>query len=400
MMALSIPQAARPASRTAAPTAPARFTVDGTDALERQVRRLSERVLAEVRGIIPPGRFEALLLGGGYGRGEGGVLRTRGGDRPYNDLEFYLCVRGHRLVNRRRYGPALQQLLARLSREAGLEVEITIISLALLRAAPVSMFYYDLVSGHRWLWGQETDLAGCERHRQSALLPAGEAIRLLLNRCTGLLLAREKLRRLPLNEEDLDFVARNLAKLQLALGDAVLTMLGQYHWSCRERHDRLMAAGEGGRLAWLDEVRRHHEMGVEFKLHPRRHVLSVLHLDSLTRELTELAREVWLWVESRRLGRVFSSTTEYALSEVSKNPETNPWRNRLLNGRLLGWHCALLPGSRRNPRERVLHALALLLWDGIGNAALLRRLQEELRTRAAEREALVKRYWEVWEECR
>jgi len=37
--------------------------------------------------------FVALILGGGYGRGEGGVIRVDGVEQPYNDLDFTLIVK-------------------------------------------------------------------------------------------------------------------------------------------------------------------------------------------------------------------------------------------------------------------------------------------------------------------
>src|SRR4051794_37699748 len=72
-----------------------RFTMDGDDALEKHLTRGCEQVLSGVRGLIPAHKLEAVLLGGGYGRGEGGVLRTSEGDRPYNDLEFYVAITGN-----------------------------------------------------------------------------------------------------------------------------------------------------------------------------------------------------------------------------------------------------------------------------------------------------------------
>src|SRR6266545_2727283 len=59
--------------------APERFTLDGGAELEEHLAHTCESVLAGVRGIIPARKLEALLLGGGYGRGEGGVLRTETG---------------------------------------------------------------------------------------------------------------------------------------------------------------------------------------------------------------------------------------------------------------------------------------------------------------------------------
>ena len=74
---------------------PLRFTRDGSEALESLIAQTCEEIGREVTRIIPADKFQALLLGGGYGRGEGGVLATPTGDAPYNDLEFFLLIQGH-----------------------------------------------------------------------------------------------------------------------------------------------------------------------------------------------------------------------------------------------------------------------------------------------------------------
>src|SRR4026209_1598165 len=76
-----------------------RFTLDGSAELEGHLERTCRQVLAAIRNAVPQGRLEAVLLGGGYGRGEGGVLKTKSGDRPYNDLEFYVFLRGNEFLN-------------------------------------------------------------------------------------------------------------------------------------------------------------------------------------------------------------------------------------------------------------------------------------------------------------
>src|SRR5882762_1805177 len=75
----------------------ARFTIDGSEALEAQLANICGEVAARVQSVIPAAKLEAVVLGGGYGRGEGGVLRTVRGDQPYNDIEFYVFLRGSRL---------------------------------------------------------------------------------------------------------------------------------------------------------------------------------------------------------------------------------------------------------------------------------------------------------------
>src|SRR5260370_19257758 len=117
-----------------------------------------------------------------------------------------------------------------LSADAEIEVQLQLFSLAKLQRARVSMFYYDLVAGHRWVWGTESLLAGCSHHLQADRIPLCEATRLLMNRCSGLLFTKERLQRGPLGAEDADFVRRNLPKAQLAFANALLPPRSQTHW--------------------------------------------------------------------------------------------------------------------------------------------------------------------------
>ena len=76
-----------------------RFTIDGNDLLEKHLAASCREVSKSVQLLLPRDKLQALVLAGGYGRGEGGVLRTAAGDQPYNDLEFYVFTRGSRLLN-------------------------------------------------------------------------------------------------------------------------------------------------------------------------------------------------------------------------------------------------------------------------------------------------------------
>ena len=56
-----------------------RFTLDGSEELEQRLALACKHVLEGIRAIVPADKLEALLLGGGYGRGEGGrAQNTRG----------------------------------------------------------------------------------------------------------------------------------------------------------------------------------------------------------------------------------------------------------------------------------------------------------------------------------
>ncbi len=375
-----------------------RFTLDGSAELEAHLARSCAKIAAGIRGLIPARKLEAVLLGGGYGRGEGGVLRTPAGDKPYNDLEFYVCLRGNRHLNEKIHGQALHVLGEILTPQAGLEVEFKITSLREIAASPVSMFSYDLVAGHRWLVGDESLLADCAHHRAAERIPLAEATRLLMNRASGLLFARERLLRASFTPGDADFTARNIAKAQLALGDAVLVAYGQYHRSVQERHRRLQRIAHAEDSPWLREVCGHHGIGTAFKLHPERSDLAREFLDTAHARIRDLAWQTWVWIEERRLRTRFHSADDYAASPIAKWPETSPVRNALVNLKVLGPRALISARALHHPRERVLDALALLLWEprAITSPTLRARLQHELRTTASDFAGLMRAYRELW----
>lgn len=376
----------------------ARFTVDGSPELERHLAGTCQRIAAGLRGLIPRSKLETILLGGGYGRGEGGVWRTEAGDRPYNDLEFYVCIRGNRHLNERRFGRAVHVLGEILTPQAGVEVEFKITSLQELAQSGVSMFSYDLMMGHVQLVGASSILAPCAHHRDAARIPLAEATRLLMNRGSGLLFARERLNEPIFTAADADFVGRNLAKAQLALGDALLVVDGNYHASARERHRHVERLARVESIPWLQAVAAHHARGVDFKLHPQRSTATAEELAALHGEITELMRVVFLTIEARRLNTPFASAREYATSPVAKCPESRGRRTALVNLKVLGPRTCLGPEAFRHPRERILNALTLLLWEPttLATPALLHQLQRELRTDARTFSGLVGVYREIW----
>jgi hypothetical protein len=380
-----------------------RFTLDGSDELESHLADTCNKVQAEIQLLRLNSRLEALALGGGYGRGEGGVLRSPTGDRPYNDLEFYVFCRGNRIWNERSYRDPLRNLGEKLSPDAGLHVEFKVDSLNRLRKSPITMFSYDLVSRHRVLWPRPAELNGrnifvsCEHHLTGGRISLHEATRLLLNRCTGLLLAKELLLKPKLTAEDSDFIGRNLSKARLALGDAVLTVFGQYHWSCIERHERLNRLPEINDLPILAEVRRQHRTGVEFKLHPFQTQAPQQELRDEHQEISDLAQKIWLWLESRRLNRPLNSVREYCLTAGGKRCGASILRNVLLNAKTFGPAGIFHRMAAVYPRERLLNSLPLLLWgEPLNDLRIRRHLQNQLRTAAQDWQSLVAAYMSIW----
>jgi hypothetical protein len=371
-----------------------RFTVDGSAELETQIEQWCSAFTREVLAVIPAKLVEAIVLGGGYGRGEGGVLNMAGGERAYNDLEFYVFVHGPLFARERQFRCKLAERCHDWSEKTGVEFEAKFLTLGKLQKAPVSMMYHDLVVGHRWLFGSAGEFDKCEHHRAVHRIPLHEATRLLMNRASGLLFSKVLLQNPAFTCADADFVRRNISKAQLALGDVVLTAFGRYHASCRERHRRLEKLDPTTAPPWVSELVAHHATGVEFKLHP---FASNEPADPLRAEhsaITALAQKVFLWLEGRRLGQPFPSAREYAFCPVPKHPDARVLRNALINLRSFGVRSV----SLRYPRERLLASLALLLWTpaSLADPKALQMLHTNLVTPSNDLAGLIEAYRAIW----
>jgi hypothetical protein len=241
-------------------------------------------------------------------------------------------------------------------------VDIRLDSCDRLRGCAVSLDTYDLIMGHRWIIGDEALLDGCERHADAKQIPLADGLCVLVERCSSLLLARERLKGANFNREDAKFVRHSIAKAQLALGDVYLIAKQQYHWSSVQRCQRLSGAIVS---PWAWELVGHHAQGVDFQLHPTREHESRESLSARHSQVSELARVLWLWLERTRLKQGFSSVRVYAHDAGSKCPEHRPLRNLLVNARTFGELGLRSRWRLRDPRERLLRSLPLLLWSAL-----------------------------------
>ena len=216
------------------PWADVSFTAARDAAADAALRAALPEIVAAVRGCALPG-FAGLVLGGGYGRGEGGATAAH---RLYNDLDLFVFLDAPEAAFpsfAQRLAPVAAAFTARL----GVDVDFTLRTAARLRRDGRRLMVQELLRGHVALDPADFDLAAWSgvRPRAAADLPAGEAARLIMNRGMGLEFAR---RRLAANGGRADaFVLRNLNKAVLGAGDARLIAEGRYAWRLDAREAAL-----------------------------------------------------------------------------------------------------------------------------------------------------------------
>ncbi|MFA6658519.1 MAG: nucleotidyltransferase domain-containing protein [Victivallaceae bacterium] len=159
----------------------------------------------------------AVILGGSYGRGEGGSANDGG---LCNDLDFFVLV--PKFAPRKKIAAIFRRISAKWSEKLAIEVDFASpCTIEHFRRNAATLMIRDLLAAHYVIFGPADCFADIKKIPRRDL-PFSEGARLLLNRGTGILLAEARLQQGMENNHDSEFIIRNLHKAALGCGDALL----------------------------------------------------------------------------------------------------------------------------------------------------------------------------------
>ena len=213
--------------------------------MDRRVGEAIKAIGGEIDSLRVP-RLQGVVLGGGYGRGEGGVFDLPdGSQRLSNDLDFFAVTeKGVSAQDIRGIVDALAPVSEKWTAKLEIDVDFVVRTPWRMRHDQERVMIQELMHGYFDVVGKtgEEMFAEIER-RPSSAFPWSEAARMLMNRGVGLVLAAEP-------ERDRTFIVRNINKCVLGAGDARLIARGAYAWRAEDRAaalgDELYAAA----VAW------------------------------------------------------------------------------------------------------------------------------------------------------
>lgn len=292
-----------------------------------------------------------LVLGGGYGRGEGSVINEGGVEQPYNDLDFLLVVQHPGDVDQ----ATIAHIKAHHETLTPLHVDFTQpMTVQDLQKWPPWLMWHDFLNGHIVSSGDPQLLHKHVPKSVAGTLAPIEACRLLINRGAGLLWAMRIDRGLE-NKEDADFIKRNYWKCALALGDALLIAHNSYTTSYRGRDKRFKELSHKfADISELDIV-PFYDDALHFKFSPHEVTKP---FDIL--EMGVLTSRVFLYIEQRRFKRSWADHQAYAKWKGLREPEEHvpsKWTRNLYKAYRLGEY------GWRYPIESVYRALPGLLYN-------------------------------------
>lgn len=273
-----------------------RFTARGGAEVERRVAHLVDEVGGVVEQQVPSRNLAALVLLGGYGRGEGGVERRHGEELPHNNLDFVVLTEDLDGAARDQLQQDLDRSLAPVGQRSGVGLDLSLLPVSQLRRSPCLVMWYDMRFGHKTIRGDEA-LVPSFRHFTRDRVPALDVLALLVNRSTLLVINQFLLDRGARGESIHRTLVKHAVKAIIGVGDSLLYARGQYHWSYRVKQQRMRT---------LDSVdpafRELYEEAMEFRFLPDYTRFADRDPEQWTEQLWSVFAPVHLECERIRLG--------------------------------------------------------------------------------------------------
>lgn len=301
--------------------------------------------------------FLALILAGGYGRGEGACVIRDGKESAYNDFDLFVVVKDPLTLS-----SEVERITKAYEQRLGIEVDIgKPLTLSSIQQFPHQLMWQDLLESHHVIKGDPNILINNAPSSLNAPLPQVEALRLLLNRGSGLLQAIIQSYTLTVNSKhilpDTDFIRRNKEKCTLALGDSLLITHSLYTPPLAMRTKVLREHTATIQLEHIQRIIDLYERAAQFKTQPdslEKEQPSLSHL----KDIATLFIEVVLYCERERTGKKWGTPHEYASDSFIREKEQHTPK-ALLRNLIKNMKSKKL--SPFYPREKLYGELLLLL---------------------------------------
>ncbi len=353
-----------------------RYTLKGSPALDARIDADMARIADTVARSPHAPLYRAIVLLGGYGRGEGTPFLRDGREEPFNDYDLVVVARAMPRGKQAAVRADLKRLEEQLTREVGLPVDLCLYLENRLPCAEFSLLNYEMKYGHRVVWGDAAILGRMPDYPHDAI-PFSEGTRLLLNRGKLLLDIHRAVREgKDVGDEERIKYIKFLFKALLAFGDCTLLICHEYDLRYAEKVKRIeRCAATAADLPDPRFLVDGYRQAVAFKKWTDVHAWDGWDWRRQFEAVRRYYLEFFRWYEARRLQAPAADSGAHALALARRGRECGTFKAMALNLQLFRGR-ALENGVGlflTHPRARLYLALPLLLSDN-PPAGLIRRL--------------------------
>lgn len=215
-----------------------KLTIKGSKQFEESLSRVLDAMRIDIENVVDKSLYEAIILIGGYGRGEGGVINEEGVEKPHNNFDFLVITKNINKDESKFLEETCDEIFQKHASNLGILVEFTLISADKLRKIDPLVITYDMKYGHKLISGN-SDILSKNDNFEVDTIPAWDVRNLIVNRGTLLIINDLILNKETLDKKDKKNVIKHWIKAIIGYGDALLFHLGQYHYSYVEKQKRM-----------------------------------------------------------------------------------------------------------------------------------------------------------------
>lgn len=270
--------------------------------------------------VIPKNKIKCIILIGGYGRGEGGVIQK--GDKliPHNNLDFNIITEGLHFKKKDTHRNKILELINKNLPHNDITIDISINESFKIKHAESKLIYYDMKFGHRLAYGDDSWLKNLTRINPKNI-PIFDMRELILNRGMLLLLNEQILKKPNLTKADKKIVIRHMVKAVIGYGDGLLFAHGRYHWSYK-RKSQLMLQIE----ALYPGYAKIYQQAIKFRFNPNYEKYEGRDLKAFNRYIISQSEKAHLNFE-----KVMQKKSDINWSEYLRSMLTNPFFNEKIS---------------------------------------------------------------------
>lgn len=343
------------------------FSITAEPALEKKIEEDLGLIRDAILSVL--GRHAiSILLTGGYGRGEGGIIWKDGNCFPVNDYDLVVVTKNMFLPMFLRYRSKIHRLGNELTEELGLGIDLALIREKSLRSMTPNILWYETQRGHYVVWG-EVDIVKELPRWEPQDIPWCEGTRLLLNRGAMLLVAKSIFNKShSITQGELQTILTAAWKAVLSWGDSVLLMSGEYDYRYKKREAVIQNLSSLNEVPHGDTLSELYSQAIHYKFFQESAEIQATGIGEWLSDMIKRHEAVFQWFEEKRLGRPIANWKEYAtwvpklplpgsLVGRAKNVVRNVWQG--------GWPTMhdCVKWAVADQQERLLSSFPILLFQ-------------------------------------
>lgn len=372
-----------------------RYTLRGSADIEKRLSAIVARAAGCVAKNFCPREYRALVLLGGYGRGEGGAFTDENGEHPHNNLDMLLIASKWGMLRHSALKRRLDDVLLPLANEAGIGIDTGVLGEFELLRAPPRVIWFDLRWGHRTILGDASVIPSLQP-LAAREIEIDDVHNLLVNRASLLVINDAMLDRGNIPPEHKRYIIKHLMKAILGHGDALLFARGRYHASYLEKQRRMRELD-----APVPGLADLYDVAAEFRFSPRYEQYAKQNLTELTNRIRDVLASAHIAFERFRSRQDDCTFADHVDRMLEEKPSPNAFRRRAEH--LVHWGRFGLrrenpaqpkAARRRHPRTILAATLPTVLYGS--NAEQTQAVRALLGADACDARALRHAYLRYW----